>query len=211
MSSTAAGKFQDHYEILGVDPKADEDTIREAYAALAKKHAQDPEKWEEISLALEVLTDPALRRNFNNLKGVDEHEEARFDPGFFDSLSRSSGLRLAVMCVLYDRRRSHLYAPSLSTRQLEGMLEATSDELAFALWYLKQRSLVTNDDKSSLQITVAGIDLVDRERPPAERVLPFLKGMAAHTAASEAKTGPAANGSSIIGMLRRGNPEPAHA
>ncbi len=209
MSSSAAGKFQDHYEVLGLDPRADEEEIREAYAILSKQHAQDPEKWESLSLALEVLTDPDLRRSFNKLKGIEEQAEVTFDTTFFDSLSRGSGLRMAVLCVLYDRRRNHIYAPSLSTRQLEATLRTDSEELGFALWYLKQRNLVKNDDKSSLQITVAGIDVVDQERPVPERILPFIRGAQLPPPPPVVKPAPSSTAASIIGMLRRGAPEPA--
>ncbi len=64
-------------------------------------------------------------------------------------------------------------------RQLENLLETTSEELNFALWYLKQRGLVATDDKSSLQITVEGIDFLETRRPAPESILPLLKAAAA--------------------------------
>jgi curved DNA-binding protein CbpA len=204
MSAPAAGKFQDHYEVLGIDPKADDDAIRAAHAELSRKHSGDAEKLESLSLALEVLLDADLRRNFNKLKGIENQEVVRFNADFFDAVSRDAGVRMTLLCLLYDRRRTKSYTPSMSNRQLEAMLDVSPEEMAFAVWYLKQRSLVTNDDKSALQITVAGIDLVDRERPQADQVLPFIKE-SARTAPARSKT--AAN---IMGMLRRDQPEAAN-
>jgi curved DNA-binding protein CbpA len=70
MSAPAAGKFQDHYEVLGVEHKAGSEAIQAAYARLSQMfHPQtgtqpDPEKFEAVSLAFEVLSDPQLRRDF---------------------------------------------------------------------------------------------------------------------------------------------------
>jgi curved DNA-binding protein CbpA len=201
MSAPAAGKFQDHYEVLGIDPKADDDAIRAAHAELSRKHAGDAEKLGSLSLALEVLTDPDLRRGFNKLKGIEIQEVVKFSADFFDGVSRDAGVRMTLLCLLYDRRRTKSYTPSISNRQLEAMLEVAPEEMAFAVWYLKQRSLVTNDDKSALQITVAGIDLVDRERPQADQILPFIKES---FRSAPARSKAAAN---IMGMLRRDQPE----
>ena len=80
MSSPVAGKHQDHYEVLGVDPKSDTETIQQAYAKLVQKYdpgngdSGDQEKLETVSLAFEVLSDAALRRGFDLLKGVGREE-----------------------------------------------------------------------------------------------------------------------------------------
>jgi hypothetical protein len=43
------------------------------------------------------------------------------------------------------------------------------------LWYLKQRNLVRSDDKSSLHITVDGMDFVENKKPTADEVMRFIK------------------------------------
>jgi len=63
------------------------------------------------------------------------------------------------------------------------MMEATPDRLTFALWYLKQRNLAVNDDKSSLMITVDGMDVLEKAKPSPEDVLPYIKPSATATAA----------------------------
>jgi curved DNA-binding protein len=181
MSSPVSGKFQDHYSILGVEPKADLAAIQAAYAKLTEKYGPDnpetgdAEKLECVSLAFEVLTDPDLRASFNQLKGIDESNAVFSGAVFFDALKFTSDLRVAVLCLLCDRRRTKPFKPSLSIRQIESMLQATSEELDFALWYLKQRAFVINDDKSSLQITVQGMDQLDRDPPVPERVMAVFK------------------------------------
>jgi curved DNA-binding protein CbpA len=183
MSSSSAGKFQDHYALLGIDPKSDSDTIQMAYTRLAQKYnpgnaeTGSPEKFEAINIAFEVLSDPALRTSFDQLKGVNQDDGAPKFSGvdFFESLGRESILRFAVLCVLYDRRRNKSFTPSLSMRHIENMLDASNEELNFALWYLKQRSFVVADDKSNMQISVEGMDFLEGSRPSADTVMPLIR------------------------------------
>jgi hypothetical protein len=182
MSSSAPGKFQDHYALLGVDPKANSEKIQEAYSKLARKYhpdnpeTGDQEKFDAVNLAYEVLSDAGLRAEFDKLKGIGQDDNPKFTGvGFFRALREGADLRAAVMCILYDRRRTRPFRPSVSLRHLEGMLRVTNEELNFALWYLKQRALVINDDKSSLQITADGMDFVEENPPTAEQVMPLVK------------------------------------
>jgi hypothetical protein len=182
MSSAAAGKFQDHYEVLGVEHKASTDAIQVAYTRLAEKYhpktgiVPSPEKYESVTLAFEVLSDPELRLDFNKLKGIGEEDKPKFSGlTFFEAYQRDTHLRIGLLCVLYDRRRSKPFTPALSMRHLEAMFGASTQELNFALWYLKQRELVVADDKSSLQITVNGMDYLEANPPSPESVMPMLK------------------------------------
>jgi len=183
MSAPLAGKFQDHYTILGVNPKAAPEAIQIAYDRLAQKfhpdtgESADQAKFDSIQLAYEVLTDPVLRLEFDKIKGLDQDDANLTFAGleFFDALGRQSGLRAALLCVLYDRRRKKPLKPSLSIRHIDGMIQATHDELNFALFYLKQRNLVVGDDKSNLMITVDGMDFLENNQPAPERVFAFIK------------------------------------
>jgi curved DNA-binding protein CbpA len=158
MSAPPAGKFQDHYVVLGIDPKSDSETIQRAYAELAQKYhpnnsaTGNAELFESLNVAYEVLCDPELRSVFDKVKGVGQEVGVPKFSGvdFFDALGRESLRRAAILCVLYDRRLTKPGAPSLSMRHLELIIEATAAELSSALWYLKQRGLAASDDKSSL-------------------------------------------------------------
>ncbi len=182
MSAPLAGKFQDHYEVLGIEPSSSSEVVQSAYAKLAKKYhpsnadTGDKEKFEAVNLAYEVLSDPVLRQSFDKIKGVGEEAGPRFSGlDFFEALGREALMRMALLCALYDRRRTKPHTPSLSVRHIEGMLDVTSEELASALWYLKQRNLVRADDKSSLHITVDGMDFLETHKPSPETVMPFFK------------------------------------
>lgn len=183
MSSGVSGKFQDHYITLGIDPQADSETVQAAYSKLVEKfhpsnkETGDPAKFEHLNIAYEVLSDPVLRASFDQVKGVDQEKgDPKFSgEKFFDALHQGTLLRSAILCVLYDRRQLKAFKPSLSMRHMEGILRVTSEELLFAIWYLKQRGLVVTDDKSSMEITVDGMDWLEKNQPPRDGVMAFIK------------------------------------
>lgn len=182
MSTPLAGKFQDHYDVLGIDSRADSETLQSAYAELARKYhpnnpdTGDQEAFDAVNAAYEVLSDPQQRVAFDNLKGVGEDSNCpQFGAEFFESLGSDAGLRVALLCILYERRKKKPLKPGLPMRYVEAMLNADLDSLFFVLWYAKQRGWVASDDKSNLLITVQGMDYLDENRPSAAMVLPHIK------------------------------------
>src|SRR6266404_9468846 len=101
MSAPLAGKFQDHYEVLGVEPTVELEAIQLAYTRLAQEfHPNQPEtgnreKFDAVNLAYEVLSQHDLRSEFDKIKGVSIDNSAPKFSGrpFFDSLGRENGLR----------------------------------------------------------------------------------------------------------------------
>jgi hypothetical protein len=182
MSVPAAGKFQDHYAVLEINPNATREQVEAARERLCRRYdpyegeEPDEEKFEAVRLAAEVLSDPGLRREFDKLKGIAKEEPPKFSgAAFFEALARPSGLRSAVLCVLYDRRRLHPFTPAVPMRQMLSMLHASEEEINFALWYLKQRNLVVYDDKTNLMITADGLDFLENQRPSPEVVMQFIR------------------------------------
>lgn len=58
------------YDIMGVDPEADDDDLKKAYRKLAMKYhpdknPEDPNKFSEISMVYSVLTDPEKREMYD--------------------------------------------------------------------------------------------------------------------------------------------------
>ena len=183
MSTPLAGKFQDHYHVLGIEPRCDSETLQNAYAELARRyHPDNPltgdrEAFDAVNAAYEVLSDPAQRLAFDNLQGIGEDATCPQFSGteFFESLGSDAGLRVALLCILYERRKKKPLNPGLPMRYIEAMLNAELDELFFVLWYVKQRGWVSSDDKSNLMITVHGMDYLDSNRPSAALVLRHIK------------------------------------
>ena len=183
MSTPLAGKFQDHYDVLGIEPRADSETLQNAYAELARKYhpnnleTGDQDAFDAVNAAYEVLSDPAQRAAFDSLKGIGEDSNCPLFSGteFFESMGSDAGLRVALLCILYERRKKKPLKPGLPMRYVEAMLNADLDSLFFVLWYAKQRGWVSSDDKSNILITVQGMDYLDNNRPSAAMVLPHIK------------------------------------
>ena len=75
-------EYKDYYRILGVERSADEKAIKTAYRKLARKHHPDVAKdkssvgrFQEITEAYEVLSDPEKRRRYDTL-GPDWERQA---------------------------------------------------------------------------------------------------------------------------------------
>jgi DnaJ domain len=199
MSAPLAGKFQDHYKVLEIDPKSSLEAIQEAYGKLAQKYhprntkTGDQATFDAVNLAYEVLSDAGLREEFDKLKGGGlEKAEFRFSGlDFFAALGHETALRAALLCILYDRRRLQPFTPGISMRRVENMLESTPEGLSFAIWYLKQRTLVTSDDKSNLLITVEGMDYLETNPPTPEMVMPLIKAATLASPKAEPAAAPA--------------------
>jgi curved DNA-binding protein CbpA len=194
MPATLADKFQDHYAILGIDPHSASETMHRAYATLAQQYhpkntlTGNAEMFAALNVAYEALSDPMRRSEFDALHGTGQEAGGPKFSGaeFFTALEREAVLRSAILCLLYDRRRTRPSTPGISMRSIEVMVDATAVELTSALWYLKQRGLAASDDKSSLAITADGMDFLVRQKPAIKDVMAFIKPA---IAASQAQPG----------------------
>lgn len=192
MSSSAAGKFQDHYKILGIDPKATLDVVKMAHNALRNlfdpKVGTEPsaQKFDEINLALEVLSDPVGRKMFDSVRGGEDDREIKFSGmDFFDSLQHERDRRMTMLCVLYDVRRQNPRVPLLTMRQFEKIVDMTEEQIQLSLWYVKTLGLVSVDDKSKMQITAQGMDFLQANAPDPASIWPHLKNFSAPRAGAQ--------------------------
>ncbi len=213
MGSAAAGKFQDHYKLLGIDPKSSPDVIQLAYNALAdlyKPGAKEAntEKFAAINLALEVLLDPAARKMFDAVRGGEDEREVTFSGlEFFSSLVQERDRRMTMLCVLYDVRRQNPRVPVVTMRQFEKIVDMTEDQIQLCLWYLKTLGWITVDDKSKMQITASGMDFLESNSPDPARIWPYLKSPTG-PAPEAATPSPAQDLSALSAALSAAPPPP---
>jgi len=183
MSTPLAGRFQDHYVVLGISPEAEGEVIHKAYSAKAAKfhptkgETPDKEKYDSVTQAFEVLSDPMARNVFDGLRAKDESEALTKFSGaeFFDSIAKENDRRDAVLCLLYDRRRLKPITPGIAIRQMEAMMYITADELQFTIWFLKKKLWVVSDDKSNIQISIDGMVYLEERAPDPARVLTMIR------------------------------------
>ena len=119
----AAAK-KDFYKVLGVDDKATPDELKKAYRALAKKYHPDvnggdrkaSERFKQVGEAYGVLSDPAKRKQYDQMRrlgafgfargaspGGGASSGPRADQGFsFDDLQGGFGNISDLFSTLFD-------------------------------------------------------------------------------------------------------------
>lgn len=176
-----ASKFVDYYELMQISPNAEHDTIVRVYRILAARfhpdnpHTGDPEKFQLLTRAFYVLSDPQRRAGYDAELSV-----MRMQPiGVFGLKDFAVGIdgeanrRMGILCLLYNRRRSDPEKPGVSVLELEQTMTFPREHLLFTLWYLKEKDLVRQDGSSDFVITSAGVDWVE-EHLPKNRILYHL-------------------------------------
>ncbi|QOY90553.1 J domain-containing protein [Paludibaculum fermentans] len=182
MSTPTPTRFQDHYLVLGVQRKSTAEEVFQSYSKLAAKYhpsnreTRDQEKFNAVTSAYEVLSDPVRRKEFEaSLPQGQVLDNPEFNSDdFFRAILGENARRMAILCLLYDRRRLRPAVPGVSVREIERTAAITTDEMFFCIWYLKQRNLIISDDKSNIQITVDGMDYLETHTPTPETILPLL-------------------------------------
>jgi curved DNA-binding protein CbpA len=161
-----------HYEFLQISANAEPDTIHRVYRFLAVRfHPDNPdtgdaEKFQRLKLAYDVLSDPACRAKYD--AGF-EDVEAHADPlsssiDFMDSMEGELNRRLAVLALLYLRRRTNPESPQVSLFEVEKRMGFPRDYLEFTIWYLHRKGYITRADNSEFTLTADGVDFVETKR-----------------------------------------------
>src|SRR3984885_2530510 len=165
-------KNLDYYEFLQISPNADPDTIHRVYRFLAARFhpdnpvSGDPEKFFMLKTAYDVLSDPTRRAEYDVKREVVETEKAPLssEVDFMDQFEGELNRRLAVLAVLYYRRRNHPHNPEVSLPEIEKQMGFPRDYLDFTTWYLLRKGYITRADNSDFTLTADGVDFVETQR-----------------------------------------------
>lgn len=179
----SAENFIDFYELLQISPNAEAETINRIYRMLAARyHPDNPETGDmEMFLLLkrahEVLSDPGLRAEYDELRKQQLAEPLRVFSlrEFATGIDGESNRRLGVLCLLYNRRRMNHEHPGVSVLELETLMSFPREHLMFALWYLKEKGYVQQDEQSNFAITAEGVDYVEANLPNNRLLYKLLK------------------------------------
>lgn len=162
----------DYYEFLQISPNADAETIHRVYRFLAARlHPDNAETGHEenfrlLRAAYDVLSDQRLRAEYDaartRAKAAPEPLATTID--FMDSMEGELNRRLAVLAVLYYRRRTNPGYPEVPLGEIELRMGFPRDYLDFTLWYLQRKGYVTKADNAHYTLTVEGVDFVETER-----------------------------------------------
>jgi curved DNA-binding protein len=162
----------DYYEFLQISPNADPDTIHRVYRFLAARfhpdnpETGDPEKFFVLKSAYDVLGDPVRRAEYDVKREVKGTEKTPLSStvDFMDDIKGELNRRLAVLAVLYYRRRTNPYSPEVSLSEIEKRMGFPRDYLDFTTWYLSKKGYVVRADNSDFTLTADGVDFVETQR-----------------------------------------------
>ena len=178
----ASTKTLDYYEFLQISPHADSETIHRVYRYLASRfhpdnpETGDPEKFYLLKSAYDVLADPERRSDYDREyeRDIPMTSPLSESVDFMDQVQGELNRRLAVLAVLYYRRRSNPYDPQVSLAEIEKRMGFPRDYLDFTTWYLVKKGYVTKADNSDFSLTAEGVDFIETQRvkiPVLDRLL----------------------------------------
>jgi curved DNA-binding protein CbpA len=169
----------DHYELLQISRNADSDTIHRVFRYLAARlHPDNSDtgnaaKFQLVKAAYDVLSSPVKRKEYDTKRRETLVRPLSSSIDFMDQIEGEMNRRMAVLAVLYYRRRVSPNFPDVSLAELEERLGFPRDYLDFTLWYLVKKMLASRSDNVSFALSAEGVDYVEKQR----MVLPVLNGL----------------------------------
>jgi len=162
----------DYYEFLQISPNADSDTIHRVYRFLAARlHPDNPESGDAemfhlLKTAYDVLSDPERRSQYDAARRLEPHQPIPLSSSidFMNTLDGELNRRLAVLAVLYYRRRTSPHLPQVPLHEIEQRMGFPRDYLDFTTWYLVKKGYVTKADNAEFTLTAEGVDFVEMQR-----------------------------------------------
>jgi hypothetical protein len=187
----------DYYEFLQISPNADSDTIHRVYRFLATRfhpdnpESGDPEKFYVLKTAYDVLSNADRRAEYDATRREEPTpgEPLSSSIDFMDSLDGELNRRLAVLAVLYFKRRTNPNMPEVALAEIELRMGFPRDYLDFTTWYLVKKGYIMRADNAEFTLTADGVDFVEKQRAQ----IPVLnKMLTSGTIATEPAPGPTA-------------------
>ncbi len=170
----------DYYEFLQISPNADMDTVHRVYRFLAARfHPDNPssgdaEQFRLLKTAYDTLSDHHRRAEYDAKRRRESPQPFSKTIDFMDTLDGELNRRLAVLAVLYHRRRSNAMMPEVSLTEIEERMGFPRDYLDFTLWYLQKKGYIAKADNAQFTLTAEGVDFVEKNRvdiPTLQRML----------------------------------------
>jgi curved DNA-binding protein CbpA len=200
----------DYYEFLQISPHADNETIHRVYRFLAGRlHPDNPESGDAemfrlLKMAYDTLSTASKRAEYDAMF----RREAKEDPplsssiDFMDTMEGEVNRRLAVLAVLYFKRRSNPRVPEVSLAEIEKRMGFPRDYLDFTTWYLTRKGYVTRADNSDFSLTAEGVDYIESQRANLPMLNKLLTdGSGKKAASSNAKKSNGAYNGSVSGPI----------
>ena len=165
-------KVPNHYELLQINSNAEPDTVHRVDRFLAARfHPDNPEtgdaeKFAVLKQAYDVLSNPVSRAEYDLALSKDAADAAPLSSSidFMDSMEGELNRRLAVLALLYFRRRSDSDHPYVSLFEVEARMGFPREYLEFTIWYLQKKQYIVRADNADFTLTADGVDFVETQR-----------------------------------------------
>jgi curved DNA-binding protein CbpA len=189
-------EIPDYYELLEISPQATPETIHRVYRYMAARHHPDNvgtgnlEKFTQITSAYKVLSDPNRRSEYDAQRATGQPAIQNPMSSTVDFMDQGLGdlnRRLAVLAILYYRRRIYPNSPEVSLAEIEERMGFPRDYLDFTTWYLSKKRYITRADNSDFTLTVEGVDFIETQRATIP-LLDKLLTNGSHTDDSEVRS-----------------------
>jgi len=162
-----------YYDLLQINSRAEIEAIERVYRILsARYHPDNPqtgdaERFRLLTEAYEVLRDPVRRADYDRQFEVNPAGPLPIFLGkeFTDGIDAEAKIRIGVLCLLYSKRRANPDFAALSLLDMENIMAFPRERLLFALWYLRAKRYVVQDDRSSFIISADGVDYLESQLP----------------------------------------------
>jgi len=170
----------DYYEFLQISPNADVETIHRVYRYLAARFHPDnpktanPEQFKLVSTAYSVLSDRMKRSEYDAARLRQRQEPFSSSVDFMDTLDGELNRRLAVLAVLYRKRRTNPSRPEVTLGEIEAQMGFPRDYLDFTVWYLNRKGYIAKADNAEYTLTAEGVDFVEGQRPASPNLNKML-------------------------------------
>ena len=168
-----AYELPDYYELLQISPYAGAETIHRIYRYLAARyHPDNPDtgnadKFHQVKTAYDILSNSERRAQYDaarTVASVPTTTPLSSTIDFMDDLEGEMNRRLALLAVLYARRRTNPRYPEVSLMEIEACMGFPRDYLDFTTWYLTKKGYVTRADNADFTLTVEGVDYIETQR-----------------------------------------------
>jgi curved DNA-binding protein CbpA len=166
-------EIPDYYELLEISPQATQDTIHRVYRYMAARYHPDNletgklEKFTHLTSAYKVLSEPNRRSEYDAQRATRQPTIRNPMSSTVDFMDQGEGdlnRRLAVLAILYYRRRIYPNSPEVSLAEIEQRMGFPRDYLDFTTWYLAKKRYITRADNSDFTLTVEGVDFIETQR-----------------------------------------------
>src|SRR5208337_2611226 len=162
-----------YYDLLQINPKAEIETIERVYRILASRYHPDNQqtgdavRFRMLTEAYQLLKDPVKRKEYDRQFEVNPAGPLPIFLGkeFTEGIDAEAKIRIGVLCLLYSKRRANPDFAALSLLDMETLMAFPRERLLFALWYLRSKRYVLQDDRSSFHISADGVEFLEAQLP----------------------------------------------